>query len=121
MVPMDLFDWRYNANLMVAAPEMERALIEFVSWRDALHNNPSLCGAGHANYVNELEKMARAALVKTSVRTKHGEKRGDYTFWTRPVAGETKPLYQVTKNDSPPKGDGGYFDLDYLLKVKGLR
>jgi hypothetical protein len=43
-----------------------------------------------------------------------------YTVWvsTDPELG--KPVYQVTKGSKPSDGDGGYYNLASLLKLKGL-
>lgn len=42
-------------------------------------------------------------------------REGKYRFWE---SDDIKPIYQVTTNDDPPVNDGGYYNLDYLLKVK---
>ena len=49
------------------------------------------------------------------------EKRGDYCIWTRGTA-DYQILWNVTKSDmEPPLTAGGYYNRDYLLKVKGIQ
>jgi hypothetical protein len=49
--------------------------------------------------------------------------RGGYVFW-RMLEGQHGKLvsyrYQVTKGEKP-QGTGGYADLDYLYRIKGLK
>lgn len=38
-------------------------------------------------------------------------------YWKKVVNGE--PRYQATLENNPPVGDGGWIDLDSLLRAKG--
>lgn len=44
---------------------------------------------------------------------------GEYRFW-KYQDGDGRTVYNATKDDNPPTGEGGYYSYGYLLKVKGL-
>ena len=47
------------------------------------------------------------------------ERRGDYYIWFRDTADEMI-VWNATKSNAPPNTTGGYYDLYYLLKIKGI-
>lgn len=47
------------------------------------------------------------------------EQTGGYFFWQRREMGKT--VYNCTKSEVPPDTDGGYYNLDALKRLKGVR
>jgi len=56
-------------------------------------------------------------LIKEDVSWKEHSKIDDYTVWYYDKDG--RQIYQITKGDKP-FGEGGYYNLKSLLKLKGL-
>lgn len=58
-------------------------------------------------------------IIWKKIDTKSHNNVNFYYFW-KYLNQKGNPVYQVTSEDKPPENYAGYFDLNYLYKVKGF-
>jgi len=54
----------------------------------------------------------------TAWEMQKGQTRRGWRVWKR-VDDDGQYVWQVTRDDAPPSGPGGYFSLDALMKLRG--
>jgi hypothetical protein len=72
---------------------------------------------GHTCFYDALCRILRDEIPKQGEWKEIGKAK-IYTFWQRLEPGAT--VYNVTTDGKPPKNEAGYFELEYLKKIKNV-
>jgi hypothetical protein len=72
-----------------------------------------------ARLIDVLEEVASMGWRELS-KMDHPNTGQSYTIWISKDPDTEKPIYQATTGKKPMTGDGGYYELKSLLKLKGL-
>lgn len=70
--------------------------------------------------ISVLEEVSPMSNWRELSKMDHPSTGQTYTIWISKDPDNQKPIYQVTTGKKPMTGDGGYYELKSLLKMKGL-